>query len=96
MYVGMSLEAANTCAAAMLTKYTRSFKVSEWNEGGSAGGTFTDVNGGSVCMADICVQQREGHMYDVVVSVREDDTRTRIAPVNPESLFTAENQRDYD
>lgn len=47
-------------------------------------------------MADISIQQRAGCMYDVVVSVREDDTRMRTGPTTPEALFGAENMRDYD
>lgn len=75
----------------MITKYTRSVKVSEWGTG-----EFSDIDGGTICMADITIQKREGHMYDVVVSVREDDSRNRRASWTPSSLFTAENNRDYD
>ena len=92
----MDLTTANSCATAMVTKYTRSFDVSEWNSSGSSAGTFTDRNGGSVCMADISVQRREGHMYDVVVSVREDDVKLRTTSNSPSSLFGSENARDYD
>ena len=47
-------------------------------------------------MADICIQQQEGHMYSVIVNVREDDVRLRTYSTDPASLFSAENQRDYD
>lgn len=47
-------------------------------------------------MADISVQRREGHMYDVVVSVREDDVKLRTTSNSPSSLFGSENARDYD
>ena len=80
----------------MITKYTRSFVVSDWNSSGQYAGTFTDISGGSVVMADIAIQQREGHMYDVIVNVREDDTKLRTSAVTPSSLFTTENARDYD
>ena len=93
MYVGMDRSTAQTCANAMITKYTRTFKVSEWN---SSTGTFTDTSGGSVCMADITIQKKAGHMYDVVVSVREDDCRNKTTSVTPSSLFSTENARDYD
>lgn len=80
----------------MITKYTRSFYISEWNSSGQNAGRFTDRLGGSQCMADISIQQRAGHMYDVVVSVREDDARMRTGPTSPDALFGAENMRDYD
>lgn len=47
-------------------------------------------------MADISIQQQVGHMYSVVVNVREDDVRLRTFSTTPSSLFTAENNRDYD
>ena len=77
----------------MITKYTRPFKISEW-----VGATeFTDINGGNICMADIVIQKRAGQMYDVVVSVREDDSRNRVASLlDPSVLFYTENNRDYD
>jgi len=76
----------------MITLYTRSVKTSEWNDAGS----FVDRDGGSTCMADISVQKRSGHIYDVVISVREDDTRIRTSSTSPSSLFTTENNRDYE
>lgn len=96
MYVGMDKTTANQCAQAMITKYTRTYEISDWNSSGQTAGTFTDITGGSVCMADISVQQREGCMYDVVINVREDDSKLRTTSVSPSSLFTVENQRDYD
>ena len=70
VYVGMDISTANSCAQAMIAKYTRTFKVSDWN---STTGAFEDDDGGSMCMADIAVQQRDGHMYEVVINVREDE-----------------------
>lgn len=96
MYVGMDISTANLCAQAMITKYTRNYSVSQWNSSGDYKGQFTDISGGTVCMADICVQQREGHMYDVIINVREDDSRQKTYSTSPQSLFTAENARDYD
>ena len=96
MYVGMDLATAQSCAQAMITKYTRSTKVSDWQAEGQNAGTFQDVDGGTVCMADISIQQQVGHMYSVIVNVREDDVRLRTFSTTPSSLFTTENQRDYD
>lgn len=92
-YVGMDRGTAQKCAEAMITKYTRSTKISNFN---TSTGTFTDSDGGSNCMADITIQKRDGCMYDVVVTVREDDTRIRTTSHTPSLLFTAENNRDYD
>lgn len=33
-YVGMDKATANACAKAMITKYTRTFSISEWNSSG--------------------------------------------------------------
>ena len=93
MYVGMDKSTANSCAEAMIAKYTREFYVSDWD---SFNGVFDDNEGGEMCMADIAIQQREGHMYDVIVQVREDDTRLRRVSVTPSTLFWRENNRDYD
>lgn len=42
-------------------------------------------------MADVCIQQEAGHMYSVIINVREDDVRLRTISVTPSTLFTAEN-----
>ena len=55
MYVGMDKATADACAQAMVQKYTRSIKISEWQDGGGSAGTFQDVDGGTICMADICI-----------------------------------------
>lgn len=80
----------------MISKYTRDTKISDWQAEGQNAGTFQDVDGGTVCMADISIQQQVGHMYSVVVNVREDDVRLRTFSTSPENLFTTENNRDYD
>lgn len=92
MYVGMDLATANACAAAMIAKYTRPFYVSSWTDSGN----WEVVPGGSMPMAEVTVQQRAGCMYDVMVNVREDDTRMSKTADSPASLFTIENARDYD
>lgn len=94
-YVGMDLASANACAQALIQQYTRTFYVSVWNE---ERGEFDVQLGGSMPMAEVAVQQRAGCMYDVVVSIREDDTRlVRVPPrTGPQELFTAENARSYD
>lgn len=77
----------------MIEKYNRPFNVSEW-----VGATeFRDIDGGTIPMADVVIQKRAGHMYDVVISVREDDCRNRMTSYpTPSTLFRNENNRDYD
>lgn len=92
-YVGMDLTTANSCAAAMITKYTRTFYTSQWD---TSRGEWADVAGGTKPMAEVTVQKNQGCMYDVIVNVREDDVRMRKTVATPSSLFTNENNRDYD
>ena len=100
MYVGMTYSAAKDCAADMISKYTREFKISEWNPpAGLTPGTedFTDIVGGNIPMAQVLIQYVDGCTYNVIVNVSEDDMRLRIhAPNDPASLFTSENARTYD
>ena len=61
-------------------------------------GNFEVVIGGIMPMADVAVQQVNGCMYEVIINVREDDSRlTKAAPeTDIASLFANENERDYD
>lgn len=96
-YVGMDRDTANACAAAMVTKYTRATKISDWNATGEHAGTFSDIDGGAIPMAEVAVVHVAGCMYEVHVTVNEDDVRLRVEIVaNPETLYTTENARDYD
>lgn len=96
-YVGMDRDTANACAAAMVTKYTRATKVSDWNATGEHAGTFSDIDGGDIPMAEVAVVHVAGCMYEVHVMVNEDDVKTRTNIVsNLETLFSTENSRDYD
>lgn len=96
-YVGMDRDTANSCAAAMVAKYTRTTKVSDWNGSGEHAGTFSDIDGGAIPMAEVAVVHVAGCMYEVHVTVNEDDMRLRVEIVaNPETLFSTENARDYD
>lgn len=48
-------------------------------------------------MASISVQHEDGAMYSVVITVDETDTRTSLsASESFATLFSAEQQRDYD
>lgn len=55
-YVGMDLATAQTCAAAMVTLYTRSFTTSQWGVNGVTDNTFTDEPAGQICMAEVSIQ----------------------------------------
>lgn len=93
-YVGMTYSAAMSCAEALVEKYTRSFKLSEWD---SSQGVFVSTSGGSVPMASVAVAYDGGNAYSVRVSVREDDTRLkRTAPGEVSSLFSEEDSRSYE
>ena len=96
-YVGMDRDTANACAAAMVTKYTRTTKVSDWNATGEHAGTFSDIDGGTIPMAEVAVVHVAGCMYEVHVTVNEDDAKLRTNVVSDvASLFSVENSRDYD
>ena len=96
-YVGMDRDTANACAAAMVTKYTRATKISDWNGSGEHAGTFSEIDGGTIPMAEVAVVHVAGCMYEVHVTVNEDDVRLRVDVVNNvASLFSTENSRDYD
>ena len=97
MYVGMDLSTATACAQDAIAYYTRQTRTSFWNYYAPTDGDFTNINGGDVVMADISIQQVEGHMYNVMINVREDDCLyTSSASENPETLFAIENRRGYD
>ena len=96
-YVGMTKSAAETCAAALKTALTRTIRVSIW-DGSVNGGAWTRVNGGTVRMSDVVVRQTVGNMYEVDVSVNEDDVM--LAKIddnpNPSAQFATEDARAYD
>lgn len=96
-YVGMDYTTATSCANAMIAQYTRTTKVSTWNPDGQALGQaeFVDVGGGTVPMAEVSIQHTDGHMYEVVVNVNEMDSRLRIAPLSPQTVFYVEDARTY-
>lgn len=56
-YVGMDYDTARACAAAMVTKYTRSTIISKWDPTGQDmyNAEFVDVNGGNIAMADVAI-----------------------------------------
>lgn len=98
-YVGMTLAGARACRTAMVQNYTRAAKASKFETDPSSSyfGTFVHESAGSQVMASISVQHEDGAMYSVVITVDETDTRTSLsASESFATLFSAEQQRDYD
>lgn len=93
-YVGMTLAAAQSKASDLVSLYTRATLLSDWDE---TTGRFDTIDAGTLLMADISVQHTEGDAYDVVVNVREADSRMSLSgALSPSSLFPTENNRSYD
>ena len=98
-YVGLDKATALSVAAALTQLYTRPTKVSEFDTETESQtyGTFKHVAAGSVPMADVVPQHEDGAMWSVVVAVNETDTRLSLSALESfASLFSAEEQRDYD
>lgn len=95
-YVGMDHSTAQSCATAMVSKYTRTQKDSIWDLNNNA--EFAESGSGStILMAEIAIQHDAGTMWSVAVTVNEQDTRLRrTPPPSVSSLFSSENARDYD
>ena len=93
-YVGMTEAGARAKAAALVTLYTRSTKISVWD---STAGQFVHVDAGDVLMTEVVVQHEEGSMWTVAITVSETDTRTTLSSSSSfAALFATENQRDYE
>lgn len=92
-YVGMSLETAERCVEYLQSVFSRNVYTSQWS---SSQGEFTTVLSGKFPMTDISISKMEGHMYKVIVSVNEKDTRQWITPPSStEGMFAFENNREY-
>ena len=94
-YVGMTKSAASTCKSAMVAKYTRTQKVSEWD---GFNGMWTHVSGGSIPMAEVSMSHNDDGSYDVVVNVNELDTRMSLtgSEFAIATLFDGERRREYE
>ena len=101
-YVGMDEATAISCQNAKVSQYTRSFsRVTqvEVPEPDLPDHTQTVLSTETTreCRSDIAAQHVDGHMWNVVINVNENDEKfSYYVPLNPASLFTAENQRNYD
>lgn len=95
-YIGLTRSAANTLAATLRSTYTRSCKISIFDDvtiGLSE--HFTDIDGGDIPMASVEVRSAGGDAYDVILQLNEQDERIRENRVSATSLFSAENNRTY-
>ncbi|MBR4522813.1 MAG: hypothetical protein IKO64_01060 [Kiritimatiellae bacterium] len=95
-YIGLTRSAANTLAATLRSRYTRSCKISVF-DGDTIGLTehFSDIDGGDVSMASVEVRAAGGDAYDVILQLNEQDEKTRENHVSATSLFSTENNRTY-
>lgn len=95
-YVGMDYTSAKAAADSIRDGYTRSFYISRWQDSGNGYGYFYDFSMGERLQASVEVVRREGHLYDVVVDVNEDDVRMSLSPsTGVASLFVKCNSRTY-
>lgn len=74
-YVGLSYSAAKTIATSLIGSYTRGFQITKWQSDGDEAGTFAVIDGGTKLQGDISINKMQGHMYEVVVNINEDDCK---------------------
>lgn len=90
MYVGMDYTTALSCQNAKISQYTRNYSRIT-GESGPYPETFLG------CTSDIVAQHQDGGMWNVIISVNETDEKpSATVPSNVATLFSTENQRNYD
>ena len=93
-YVGMDYSTAIACATSAASYYLRNARMSIWDD---TTGEFNRDSFIRETMANIALEQVAGEMYDVVISVNEDDScLNHVAYTDISTLFTTENSRGYD
>lgn len=94
-YVGLSYDAAITKQNALLTYYKRDVKISDWDKDI---GEFFRIDGGKTLMnTQIQVVKTVGHMYELHVSINEEDCIMRTTGEQDATvLFAEENLRQYE
>ena len=101
-YVGMDEATAISCQNAKVSQYTRSFSRGTQVEVPDLDlpdhtRTVLSTETTRECRSDIAAQHVDGHMWNVVINVNENDEKfSYTLPANPASMFTSENQRNYD
>ena len=101
-YVGMDEATALCCQNAKVSQYTRPYsrvtqverKRHQWS---SEMETVLSTDYTYECRSDIAAQHTDGCMWQVDINVNEEDEKfSYTLPADPSSLFTSENQRNYD
>lgn len=96
-YVGMDYDSAMQAANNIRNQYTRSYWISEWQNSGTYSGTFRDLYCGKKIQGTVEVVKTVGHMYEIQVSINEDDTRLSLTGIEYFNvMFANENARSYD
>ena len=110
-YVGMDYATAVSCQNAKIQQYTRSYsRIVEilssdptWeppqDDPEATAPQYTVLSSQPIiaCTSDIVATHQEGCMWSVRITVNETDEKSSMElPYNAASLFTAENQRNYD
>lgn len=96
-YVGMDYASAKAAADAIRESYTRPFWTSEWQGSGDSAGSFQDLAMGTKLQGFVEVVRREGHLYDVVVEIAEDDVKRHPSSnAKTSALFAKEATRTYE
>ncbi len=93
-YVGLSKTAATDAVTKLVEMYTRAMYYSDWDE---TTGVFADKACGKMPMAEVVARTQNGHMWQVDVTIREDDSRLALSELtDPSAYFTLENARGYE
>ena len=92
-YVGMTKDTADQCKRAMVSKYTRSFRMSRWRDD-CMNGEWIRQSGGSQPMAEVSASLNEDGSYDVIVNVNEDDAMMAMEAGGMD--FATEKLRTYE
>lgn len=95
-YVGLSYSAAKIIARDLIDAYTREFQITKWQTIGEKAGTFDILYGGDKLQGDISINKINGHMYEVVVNINEDDCKVSKDQITAIEMFADENSREYD
>ena len=96
-YVGMDYASAMQAANTIRSQYTRDYWVSEWQVSGRYAGTFRDLYCGKKIQGSVDVVKTVGHLYEIQVSISEDDTRMSLTGLESyDAMFQNENLRHYD
>jgi len=94
-YVGMDFDSAKTKAESILQSFTREYWISQF-EYDSSGAHFYQYSGGIKPCATVSVNKMQGHMYEIIIQVNEEDVAYSTKIQNPETVFAYEQSRTYD